>query len=123
MYGEFISKKMFALCSVCDGYYINTTNGFADHILSDLHNEKVVQGWLNSLYDDEPKAKKPTIPALNSVVRCPKCDKNFNHEKISTTPSKGYVKIKNVINRYCTCGYHWYERCADGTEPNWEKME
>ncbi len=50
-----------------------------------------------------------------AINKCPKCA--YEHmDHINTTK---YIKELNVIRRDCfRCGWSWYERCADGSEPN-----
>lgn len=114
-------KKSLELCPDCGTYYVNTLDGLVKHITSERHSEMLVRGWLNEL-NNEPKETKLLVPAFDSVERCPKCDKNFRLMNVMN-PSKTYKAKSNTIVRYCTCGYKWHERCADGSEPIWEEIE
>lgn len=66
---------------------------------------------------------RPIVPVFDSVHTCPKCNSVFG---VSTEkrPSKYYESTTNLMTRTCLrCGYGWKERCADGTEPIWEKIK
>jgi hypothetical protein len=65
--------------------------------------------------------KEPTLPSFGSVRSCPKCEKKF--DTYIKEPSQIYESVTNTMYRGCTCGYHWYELCPDGSLPISKKKE
>lgn len=125
-------KDIKNYCEVCKVHYEGGYLAYTEHNAS--HDHKVVL-QIDSLiqhmkYAAERIAEinaevklKPFIPRFNGVDSCDKCDTRF---EASTTkkPLKYYNPVTNTLTRTCPCcGYSWKERCADDSDPNWEKIE
>lgn len=122
-------KDVANYCEICKVQYEGGYLAYTEHSASREHKimiqidsliyhmnyaaERLAE--LNSEYIKVPRY----IPDFGTVDTCAKC----NHQFIMATPTSKYDHIKNVLVRGCAfCGATWLERCADGTQPNWEKI-
>lgn len=119
-------------CEICKVHYKGGYIAYTDHSGSPEH-KAIMQ--IDSLirhmnFAAERLAElrgvdklRPFIPAFNSVDTCSKCN-TWYESSLAKKPLKYYKPATNTMTRTCPCcGFSWTERCADGSEPNWEKIE
>ena len=65
-----------------------------------------------------PVSENEVMPEVGSVKCCVKCGKLDLGSANGVKFARGYDHERNALLCRCPCDYTWYERCADGSEPN-----